>query len=72
MARAKLRVESSSQQSIELIPEPRVGAREPEPNLNQESKLEVSFLNPHTHKSWVDPTHVGRCGLQKLVADSRG
>ena len=34
--------------------------------------LEVSFLNPHTHKPWVDPTHVGRCGLQKVVADSRG
>ena len=36
------------------------------------SSEEVSFLNPHTHKPWVAPTHVGRCGLQKLVADSRG
>ena len=35
-------------------------------------QLEVSFLNPHTHKPWVDPTHVGRCGLHKLVSDSRG
>ena len=35
-------------------------------------RLAVSFLNPHTHKSWVDPTHVGRCGLHKLAADSRG
>ena len=34
--------------------------------------LEVSFLNPHTRKPWVDPTHVGSCGLQKLVADSHG
>ena len=35
-------------------------------------EIEVSFLNPHTHKPWVDPTHVGRCGLHKLVSDSRG
>ena len=38
----------------------------------QTCPIEVSFLNPHTHKPWVDPTHVGRCGLQKLVADSCG
>ena len=40
--------------------------------MDHGSNIEVSFLNPHTHKPWVDPTHVGRCGLQKLVADSRG